>query len=171
MISRWRGRRRSKRLDRPCLQRFGHQRVVRVREGAPGDIPRAVPIERRGYRRAGASAPEWRWRDACRSAESRLGRVARRSRWCVVRKRRTMSWSDAETKKYCCLSRSSRPTLRRVVRVQHLRQVLGLGLLLDGLDVVAFVEVLEVEVARRLGRPEAHVVHRVACRSPGTGVS
>ena len=31
----------------------------------------------------------------------------------------------------------------------------------DRLDVVALVEVLEVEVARRLGGPQAHVVHGV----------
>ena len=49
---------------------------------------------------------------------------------------------------------------RAIVRIEHLRQVLRLVLLLDGLDVVPLVEVPKVEVLRRLGRPEPHVVDR-----------
>ena len=50
---------------------------------------------------------------------------------------------------------------RVVVRIQHLREVLGKHLLLDRLDVRALVEVREVEVVNGLRAPEAQRVDRL----------
>jgi hypothetical protein len=49
-----------------------------------------------------------------------------------------------------------------VVRVEHLGDGLGDGLLTQGIDVAAFVEDLEIEVLIRLRLPEAEHVHRAA---------
>ncbi len=51
--------------------------------------------------------------------------------------------------------------LALVVRVEDLRDVLGVDLLLDGAPEVSFVEELQVEVARGARRPQAQRVRRV----------
>ncbi len=57
-----------------------------------------------------------------------------------------------------------------VVGIEYLGDVLRLGFRLHRLDVVALVEILEIEVPRRLGRPQAHVVHGVAAEAGNGGV-
>ena len=51
--------------------------------------------------------------------------------------------------------------LGQVIGVEHLREVFGRVLILHGTNVGALVEILELAVARRLGRPETHVVYGV----------
>ena len=72
-----------------------------------------------------------------------------------------MSCSEQETKKYCCSRRSSLPCDRLVVRIEHLAQVLGDDLLVDGAVVVAAIEDGEVERLRRFGFPQAQRVRGV----------
>ena len=65
-------------------------------------------------------------------------------------RRRIMSCRAQQTKKYCCSRRSPLPAIL-VVRVQHLAQVLGDHLLVDGAVVVAAVEGAKSKDSRRLG--------------------
>ena len=65
-----------------------------------------------------------------------------------------MSWSEQETKKYCCSSRSRFPFERLVIRVEDLRQVLGDRPSARPRVVVADVEGGEVERLGRLGLPQ-----------------
>lgn len=89
-------------------------------------------------------------------------------------KRRKMSCSVADVKKYCWRRRSSCQTkhsqqrgakqqhcyfarLRVIVGIEHVRDVLAPLALLNLAVVVAAIERLEIKLVRRLGRPEADV--------------
>ena len=72
-----------------------------------------------------------------------------------------MSRSEQETRKYCCLSRSSRPAWRAVAGVQHLGEVLRAHLRLDGLRVAAGVKQAQVE--RLMAGPGAPQPEDVDC--------
>ena len=144
---------------RPGLQRLRHQGVVRVCEGPPGDVPRPVPLEVVDVEQQAHQLG---------NGDGRM-RVVQLNRHVigeciegVVRVEEPLDdvLERGGDEEILLLQAQLASDLGRVVRVQDLRQVLGLGLLLDRLEVVAFVEVLEVEVARRLRRPEAHAVHR-----------
>ena len=57
-----------------------------------------------------------------------------------------------------------------VIGIKHFRKILGVVLFLDRFDVIAFVEILEFEIARRLGRPEPHIVHDIIGITRNRGV-
>jgi len=66
--------------------------------------------------------------------------------------------------KYCWRRRSS-AEVEVVVRVEHAGDVLGHRLVLDGGDVVALVEVVEVEVVGGAGAPQAQGVDGVVAEA------
>ena len=78
------------------------------------------------------------------------------SRWI-----RIMSCSEQETKKYCWASRSCFPYVRLVIGVEHLSDGLGADLLVDGPEVVPYVEGGKIERFSRLRLPEPKEVSRV----------
>ena len=113
-------------------ERLGQQRVVGVGERCARDLPRLVPVEpvdvdqqahqlRHRHRRVGVV-------ELHRVLVGELARAERPSaRWM-----RIMSCSAQETKKYCCSSCRPLAAAQLVVRVEHLGEVLGGHLLVDG---------------------------------------
>ena len=100
-------------LDRPLLQRLGQQRVVRVGEGVPRDVPGLVPVQLvlvdeqphqfgHGDRRVGVVELDGPLLvEAARAAAPAAGAA------------RIMSCSEQVTKKYCCCRRRPCPARPR----------------------------------------------------------
>ena len=80
-------------------------------------------------------------------------------------KRRTMSCSEQETKKYSCLQAEFLAVEYVVVRIEDLGQVFGEDFVRHRVDILAAVEVVEIEILGCVGRPQAQRVHRAAAVS------
>ena len=78
------------------------------------------------------------------------------------RNRRTRSASEQATRKYSCTKRSACPMLRRVVGIEHARERFGGERSGQRADEIAAAELLEIEIVRRGGRPQAQRVDRLA---------
>ena len=144
-------------VHRPCLQRLGQQRVIRVRKGVPRDVPRGVPAH---------LVP-------VHQKAHQLGDGDRRMR--VVELHRPLFVELLEGP----LQRHLQPNhvLQRagdeevlllqpkrlalgyfVVWIEHLGDVLRVHLVFDGAVVVAMVEGVEIERLDRFRLPQAQVV-------------
>ena len=145
---------------RPGLERLGQQRVVGVRESANGDVPRLFPRKvvqvhehahqlGDGERRMGVVQLD---RHLLRQFREALIELAEAEQNVIQR------GADEEV---LLLEPQFLAEHRAVARIQHLRQVFRLGLVLDRENVIALVEQPQVEVARGLRRPQPHVVDRV----------
>ncbi len=140
-------------IDRPLLERLGHHRVIRVAEARLGQLPRLLPLDQLDVD----------------EQSHQLGDRDRRVR--VVELDRDLVGEHVE--RVVRLLVAPDDVLERrgdeevlllepqllarhavVVRVEHLRDRLGRVLRANGRDVVALVELAEVELPRRARRPE-----------------
>ncbi|OQA24790.1 MAG: hypothetical protein BWY59_02034 [Verrucomicrobia bacterium ADurb.Bin345] len=145
---------------RPGFQRFRHERVVGVAESADGDIPRHLPLHadlvQQDPHQLGHAEGRMRVvkldRDLLREAVE-VGVVDLEASHDVL---------DGTRDEEVLLLEPELPALLDViVRVQDLRDVFGQHLSLVRADIIAVVEKFQVELFRRLGLPEAEVVHGV----------
>ncbi len=145
---------------RPALQRLRHQRVVGVPERALAQVPGVVPVEplvvEEDAHQLGDGDRRVRVVELDRDLVGE--RVERRVAALVAPHDVGDRAGDEEV---LLLEAQRLALLALIVGVEHLGDVLGVDLLLDGAAVVALVEELQVEVARRARRPQAQRVHRV----------
>ena len=144
-------------LDRPLLERFGQQRVVRVGEDAFRQGPRRVPVHmvlieaephELGNGDGGVrvvqlrDVPVGETLDAFGTLQVDADHVLQRARHEEV--------LLLQPQAFACR--------RLVVRIQHLGQIFRIDLVLDRAVVIADVERLEVERLRRLRAPQPQEV-------------
>ena len=148
----------------PGFQRLRQQRVVGIGEGPNGDIPGGVPVELMGV---DENPHEFRNRDrGMRIVELDRDLVGQGGEVGVIRRKVRQDVLDRGRDEEILLPQPQLAAhLGRVIRVQDFRQVLGLGFLLHGPDVVALVEVAQVEIAGGLGRPQPQVVDGLAAKA------
>ena len=139
-----------KQPHRPGLQRLGHQRMVGVGKGAHGNPPGAIPFQFMyvheqahelgdRYRRMGIVQLD---RDLVRQF------VEAGVNFLVAEQDVLQRGTDEEI----LLFQTQRaPRGRGIIGVEYLRQIFRGVLVLDRLDVIAFVEKREIEITRRLG--------------------
>ena len=150
--------------QRPFLQRLGQQRVVRVGQGPPREVPRLLPPEmrlveqdahqlRHRQRRMGIIELD---RDLVRQLlQSALSR----------RKRRTRSAREHATRKYSCAKRSPCPIWVESSGIQNAGQGLRRDAADQGAHEVARTELLEVEIVMCRSTPEPQAVDRLAAKT------
>jgi hypothetical protein len=145
---------------RPLLERLGQQRVVRVREAPRDDRPRAIPTE---FVHVDEQAEQLRDGErGVRVVELEDGLVGQGVERGVRLQVPAHGVLQGRGNEEVLLLQPELLALHDlIVRVEDARDVLGRVLLADGLDVVAAVEVRDVELARGLRAPEAQRVHAV----------
>ena len=146
--------------DRPSLQRLGEDGVVGVAAGAAGLLPGLIPLHevlvdhdphQLGDGDRGVGVVELDRDPVAEGVEVAVGEH--------VAADDVLYRAGGE--KILLLEAELLPLRRVVLRVEHLGDVLGQVLLLDGADVVAGVEHLEVELVGGAGAPQPHRRHRV----------
>ena len=147
--------------DRPGLQRLGQQRVIGVAARVANDLPRDRPLHvvdvdqqahqlDDGHRRMRVVELD---RDRLREI-LQLPALREMLREHVLQRR-----ADAEI---LLLEAQLLALRRRIVRVQHAREVLRLDLLGDGRVIVARVERFDLERRDAAPRPQPQMIHRRA---------
>ncbi len=144
-------------VDRPHLERFGKERVARVREALLRDRPRGIPLH---LALVDQHAHELGHRDdRVRVVELEDHAVGQLREVEAVREHVVEEVGDRRCDEEVLLLQAQLLALRRgVLGVEHLRDVLGERLCAHGLFVVAGVEDAQVEGIRRHGAPEAQRV-------------
>ncbi len=144
----------------PGFQRLGHEGVVGVGEGAGDDVPGFLP---------GEFVLVQQQTHQLGDGDGRVGVVeldgdflGQFPQFVVVLGEAGEDVLEGGGDEEVLLLEAQFPAhLGGIVGIEHLGEVLGFVLVGHGLDVVALVEIFEVEVPARLGGPQAQVVHGV----------
>ncbi len=145
---------------RPRLQRLRHQGVVGVGKNARDEVPGAVPIE---FVHVHEQAHELGDGDRGMGVVELDRDLVRQRVETVVHLPVAVQdvLQRGAHKQVLLLQAQHAAVGGAVVRVEHLGEIFGGILVLDRPDIVARVEGAQVEVARRLGRPQPQIVHGV----------
>ena len=150
--------------QRPLLQRLGQQRVVRVGERALGEVPRLVPpqlrVVQQDAHQLGHGQRGMRVVELNRDLVGQRGPVVA----CGAEPADRVRQRAGDEK---VLLEEAKPFAlgRRVVRIEHARERFGGERFGQRAHEIAAAELLEVEVVRRRGGPEAQRVDRVAAEA------
>ena len=138
---------------RPELQRLRQKRVVSEGTGLDGDVPGAVPIEPVDIHK---KAHQFGYRQHRVGVIQLNGNFFRQQveRFILALESRQNVLDRRADKKIFLLQSQLASYVGRVARVKDLGDRLGFALLLDGVDIIAAVEIGEVEIGARRGRPQ-----------------
>ena len=161
MISRWRGTRTRSQRERPLLQRLGQQRVVRVGERPPRQVPRLVPAETRLVEEDPHQLGDRERRVGVVELDGDL--FGKRLQSALLLPEAADDVGQRAGDEEVLLDEAQPlPVRRRVVGIEDARERLGRQRLGERADEVAAAELLEVEVVGGRRGPETQRVDRLA---------
>jgi hypothetical protein len=146
--------------DGPALERFRHERVIGVTEGSLRDRPGALPLQHLDvHEHAHQLGDRDRWVRVVQLDRRVIGQLLPGA--LALFEGAEDVGDRARHEEVLLFEPQLLALLSCVVRVEHLGDILHFDLLFDRARVVALVEQIEIEVARRARGPQPQCVHGV----------